>query len=487
LPDKSNEFFFDLEAVYGSIDIVTEKPGYSIILNDAEISQKTPYKIVNAIAGSYKIELIGKTHYTNTITIVLKEKENYMFNPHLIPYGKLVIISKLKELDFMLKDSVSYEKVKLFDDKFTYSPHKTYNEKRCKEILLKKGKYIVVPLDEKLPEVQIEIKNDKLNVFKYDEHLVKRKVTIDTGKYHARVSFNHQRTGRNDNIHVKGKKVLEFIPGEISLKIKTKLLSKEYNLNIEKSDINLEFVKEIAKIAKIHSKKILNKMILGLMFLSLILIGFFIFNKYEKDNWKIIIEQNSIENYDKYIENRYFFKYKKQALKFIQKREEEYWVITQGKNTERSYRKYLKNFSNPKYKAEALKQLKEIIWNNAVLISDPKYMKGYIQEFPDAENISEAVQLYKDKYWEEVKRKNSMFTYTYYMRKFPDSPYKDEAIISRNNVFFGISKASFWIDKGKDIKLFIISPDNLHIKFIIMVIFFIVFILIYRNKGKKVY
>ncbi|MCD4818865.1 MAG: PEGA domain-containing protein [Candidatus Cloacimonetes bacterium] len=484
-PDQPNEFSFNLEAIYGSINIVTESPGYSIVLNGKELSRKTPHKIVNAMPGSYKIELVGKTHYTNPITMILKEKEDHIFSPKLLPYGRLVVISKLKDLDFMLKDSKSYDKIKLDNGKLSFEPYRIYEEKKCKEITLKKGTYIIVPLDEKLPEVQIEINNDELNIFNYDEHLVKRKIIIDTGKYHARISFNHQRTGRKNDIHVKGKKVLEFIPGTVSLKIQSKLLTKEYNLKIEKHDVNLEFVKEMTKIAKKHSKKIINRFIIFAIFMSFLFVGLYYYSKYENKIWKKSTSENSILGYDKYIDTIYFFRYKKTALKFILDREEEYWLKTKIQNSDKSYQRYLEIFSEPKFKTEAREKLKEIIWDSALNSKNPRIMKRYIMEFPEAENLSEAIHLYKNNYWENIKQKNSMLWFTIYLRKFPESPHKNEATVLRNNIFFSINKGHFWVDKGYDIKNFFISSKNLQLKIIVLVVLLIIFVKIFISRGKK--
>ncbi len=53
--------------------------------------------------AAYLIELRGDTHYSNPHEIVLQEAEHIVYNPTLLPYGKLVILSRIKDMDFMLK------------------------------------------------------------------------------------------------------------------------------------------------------------------------------------------------------------------------------------------------------------------------------------------------------------------------------------------------------------------------------------------------
>ena len=162
--------------MHGSITAITPTSGYKIIFDGKEAVRRTPHTFLNLLPGVHTISVYGDKYYSDEEKIDLQINEDYIFDPKLLPYGELVILSKIKELDFMLKDPETGEKIKIGDERFTYTPYPKYDEDKCDRIYLRKGKYIIEPIDEYLPEIEIEIKNDELNITNYDKLIKKPRI-----------------------------------------------------------------------------------------------------------------------------------------------------------------------------------------------------------------------------------------------------------------------------------------------------------------------
>ena len=482
--NKQNQFSYKLTSARCSFSIETDEPGYAIIFDGEELKQKTPYKLINLKPGAHTIELYGKDHYTNPVNIVLKEAEDFHFKPTMIPFGSLVITSKIRDIDFMIKNSVSYEKIKINANRFTYTPDPDYKKGKNEVIFLKKGTYIIEPLDNKMPEMQVEIKSGELNIVSYDKEIPKRKTIINTGKYHTRVIYKHEKTGQSDNIHVKGTKRLKFLPGPLDLKIQSKLVTKEYKIDLNKGDVTIDFFKDIKVEAKKYRKKVIGRSVWGLFFIAILLVGVYFYAKFENKVWEKVQTKDTISAYEDYLNSFYFFRFKKLARSNLARFEEKYWQITQQMNTIDSYERYIDIYKEPKYLMEARKRHSKLLWNDIQKDPTLPVVKKFRDMYAESLYYPQVDSLFQRMNWQDVKNRNSVFIYTYFIHKYPDNIHVSEAKMLRQDVLLSLNRGDFWIDKWHDLKRFIVSPDNLKSKLIAIFVLFLLFLIIYFRRRR---
>jgi hypothetical protein len=481
-PNTENEISLQMKSIMCSIKIESEEPDLTIIFNGKELKQKTPHKISQLMPAAYLIELRGDNHYSNPHEIVLQEAEHTIYNPTMLPYGKLVILSRIKDMDFMLKDAVSEEKIKINEDKFTYSPSRQYQQGITDEMYLKEGSYIIEPLDDKYQGVKVEIKSGESVIFDYDEHVEKKAIIIRTDKYESKVSYKHDKTGEKGSLSIKGKKKITFLPGKVKIKIEHKLATREYDIDLHQEDVSIQFSKDIHPTIKRHKAKILKKSLGILTILALLFLTFYSYFSYENKLWNSVMSKNDLASYHNYLDKFYLFLHRKTALEKVANSEESLWASCQKIDSADSYEQYLELYSSPKFNQEAQLKHEQLLWNKAISENQPELYKKFIDWHPHSKHTSKADSLFEISLWERYKQKNSMIHFSIYLWKYPASEFYSEAVELRENVFYSMAKPDFWLDKWQDIKTFIISPATNRIKLIIMGILLLWMLRIYLKK-----
>jgi hypothetical protein len=479
-PNEENQETLQMTSILGSIDIQTNLDECQIFFNGKEIHP--PYQLKNLMPDSYFVEVKGDTHYSGPCKIDLHEAEAFVYIPEMRLYGRLIIISKLKDVDFLIKDAISLEKIKINDGKFSYTPVRQYKPGRAEEIFLKEGNYIIEPLDNKYEGITVEVKSAEIHPVDYDEHVRKKTIQINTGKYDTITIYKHEKTGEKGTVSIKGKKKINLIPGKVSFEIQRKLATREYHFDIGDEEIKIDFAKDIAQVVKMSKKKLIKKSIFGLVFLSILLFLFSYYAQFENRTWDTVLKKNSLDPVIEYWQKNYFFRFKKQAEKIVQTKEKEFWSLCVEKKDTELYEVFLKILKQSQFHQQAQDTHQKLLWEDAKRNHSPDGYKKFRNWYPESPFTAQNDSLYNLALWEKYKEKNSMIFFTYYIVANQESVYLEEAKLLRENVFYSMSTIDFWLDKWLDIKGFILSTENMKLKLIILVLLLVFFVTVYFNK-----